>query len=354
MKQTIFVTAGGTGGHIFPALSVALALSQEYDVVWVGNANSLEERVAHNHQIKFIAFRMKSLRGKGVIRKLIYPIILTKAVLSCIYYLVKYKPSCVIGFGGFIAFPLLFAAKLLFKPAILHEQNAVPGLTNKVLSHLVNKVLLGFPVDGFAVNKALLVGNPVRSDILDIRKNYTDITNRDKLNIMIIGGSLGAQIFNEKLPSFLLANATKVNSVVHQVGKNNVSQVQQLYQGAPFDVLVTEFVDDMASLYKNSDLIICRSGASTVAEVAAVGIAALFIPYLYAVDDHQYYNAKNLVDIDGALLIRQQELTLEWFNQVFTNIDLALCKKIGYNASKSATPNTINDIIKQVRQVIKR
>ncbi len=303
--STVLMMAGGTGGHIFPALAVAKELQQRgYDVQWLGAKGKMEERLVPEHNIVLHTVVMNALRGKGLKGLLTMPWRLCKAILQARAIIKKVQPKVVVGFGGFASAPCGLAARLLRKPLLIHEQNAVAGMTNKLLSQFANRILLGF---SNTLPTGQTVGNPVRQAILDLAAQTKSISEKLTVNILVVGGSLGAQKLNEILPAVLyeLAKEQAIN-VRHQTGKDRQQAVQATYDALNFPaVTVDEFITDMAAAYQWADIIICRSGALTVAEVAIAGIPALFIPFPYAVDNHQTHNAQHLVDAGGAILLAE-------------------------------------------------
>ena len=308
MKPVILISAGGTGGHIFPALAVAKALQDQYTIIWVGATSGLENQIVPQHGFTLERVAIGGIRNKGFIRKLSLPYTLIKASLCCLSIIIKYKPRVVIGFGGYATFPICLMAKFTARKVLIHEQNSVAGLTNKMLAKISDRVLTAFP-DVLVSSKAELVGNPVRNEIIQVgnKRNYDRV--KEKPNLLIIGGSLGAKALNDNVPLAIAGN--NFGNIVHQVGRGDIKPVEELYKANGINAKVVNFIDNMAEAYADADLIICRAGASTVAEVASAGIAAIFIPYPYAVDDHQTTNAKYLAQNQAAILLPQEKLTPE-------------------------------------------
>lgn len=315
MTKRLLVMAGGTGGHVFPGLAVAAELSaQNWQIHWMGTAGRMEAQIVPQAGYPISFIDVVGVRKNGVLTLLLAPFKIIKAIIQAHKVIKEFKPHVVIGMGGFASGPGGVAAWLNGLPLILHEQNAVPGLTNKLLCRIAKKVLTGFDKTFPAQRlrdqgKYSWVGNPVRREFAEIAvKNSVDLP----LKVLVIGGSLGAQVLNETLP-VALANIKQV-TVRHQTGAGHLDTVQQAYIQQtiePDSYQITEFIDDMPGAYAWSDLVICRAGALTVSEVAAAGVAAIFVPLPYAVDDHQTKNAQSLVEIHAAHLLPQSELTAQ-------------------------------------------
>lgn len=305
----MMVMAGGTGGHVMPALAVARCLRDRgVEVSWMGNADGLEARLvpAEGFELDFI--RIRGVRRSGLLRKLLLPFMLAIACLQALRIMLRRKPDLLLGMGGFVSGPGGLVAALLRKPLVLHEQNAVAGMTNRWLAKVSARTLSGFPgADGVA--HTTWVGNPVRREIAALPAPRERLTGRDgPFRILVVGGSQGARVFNRELPA-LLAKAGPTIVVRHQCGRGNAAEVGGAYRDAGIDAEVTEFIADMASAYAWSDIVICRAGAMTVAEICAAGAAAVFVPYPYAVSDHQARNAAYLSGTGAALCFRQQAFT---------------------------------------------
>lgn len=307
------IMAGGTGGHVYPALAVAHYLrEQQYDVVWLGTRNGLEATVVPENNIPLCYLNVAAVRGSGFIRKLLSPFIVLWAIFQAINTLLQQKPDVVLGMGGFASGPGGVAAFLLRIPLCIHEQNAVAGLTNRLLKPIATKVMQAFPNTFNNSGKLITTGNPVRKNILELGQ-YTSAQASDpkSFNLLVIGGSLGARKLNEVVPLALqqLQDSVDIN-VRHQTGVNNLAEAKQHYKQLQVAADVLPFIDDMADAYRWADFVICRSGAMTIAELSIVGIASILIPYPYAVDDHQTLNARYLSDQGYAILIPQSKLTV--------------------------------------------
>ena len=312
-KHTILIMAGGTGGHVFPGLAVADYLRQiGWRVVWLGTEGGMELKLVPQRGYDTEVISFSGLRGKRLATWLMLPLRLIRAFLQSIRIIRSVKPDVVLGMGGYPAFPGGMMASLLNKPLIIHEQNSVPGLTNKILAKLADRVFLGFP-DAILNDKkqSIYSGNPVRTEIMLIEAPEKRFPGRQgKLNLLIVGGSLGAQILNTIVPEALALIPENVRPrVVHQTGITQFNVVKQAYTDLRMDAEVVAFIDDIASRYAACDLVLCRAGALTVAELSIAGVASILVPYPHAVDDHQTRNAQFLSDHGAAVLIHQSDLS---------------------------------------------
>ena len=317
----LMVMAGGTGGHVFPALAVAKEMQAAgTQITWLGTRRGIEARVIPDNDILMEWVSVEGLRGKGLAGWLLAPIKLARALWQSIAAIRRTQPDCILGMGGFVAGPGGLAARLLRKPLVVHEQNAVAGLTNRYLSKIASRVLTGFPDVSGLTQDATWVGNPVRESI------YQRNTERAGINVLIIGGSQGAHSLNEKLPAIFakLGLGTQVLSnqdaskshnssvepinVWHQTGKNRSSDVTAAYQVHNIPAKVSEFIEDMGAAYQWADLLVCRAGAMTIAECCAAGLPSLLVPYPFSAGDHQLKNAEALVNIGAAKLLLNKEL----------------------------------------------
>lgn len=314
-KRPVLITAGGTGGHVYPGLAVARALmAQDIPVVWMGTQSGLEAKVVPEAGIEMAWLTISGLRGKGWQTLLLAPFKLMFALLQSINIMLTHKPAAVLGMGGFVAGPGGLVAALMGKPVVIHEQNAVPGLTNKLLARLSRRVLEGFPGTFGQLKQVQPTGNPVRRDIAALRAPAERLSERTDgpVRLLVIGGSLGAAALNEVVPQALARIPVRQRPLVrHQAGSRNIELAQQQYNESAVEADVTAFIVDMAEAYGWADLIICRSGALTIAEVAAAGLAAILVPFPHAVDDHQTANGAYLVDNGAALMVQQDDLSAE-------------------------------------------
>lgn len=306
-NKTLLVMAGGTGGHVFPGLAVADNLKGKgWQVSWLGTADRIEAQLVpeHGYEIDFID--IAGVRGNGIKRLLMAPLRVIKSILQARVVLKKRKVDLVLGMGGFASGPGGIAAWTLGIPVVLHEQNATAGLTNRILYYFSKKVLMGFS-GAFPSAKAILVGNPVREQLISLPAKKISLQN-SALKVLIVGGSLGAKVLNELLPKVLSHFDKSQIKLLHQSGKGHYQYLQNAYQQRGIEVDVQEFITDMGAAYQWADLVICRAGALTVAEIAVVGLPAIFVPLPHATDDHQTKNAGQLVEIKAAVLIPQNEL----------------------------------------------
>jgi UDP-N-acetylglucosamine--N-acetylmuramyl-(pentapeptide) pyrophosphoryl-undecaprenol N-acetylglucosamine transferase len=313
-SRTLMIMAGGTGGHIFPALSVAEHMQAAgWSVVWLGSRAGMEARIVPPKGYTMVWIRFAGLRGKGFIPAALLPFNLLVAFVQSARAIFTHRPDVVLGMGGYVAFPGGMMASLFNRPLVIHEQNSVAGLTNRVLGHVADKVLLGFPGAFGKRAKAEWSGNPVRSDIAAIAPPEQRFAGRSgRLRVLVIGGSQGARALNDVVPQAIASMAEGARpEVIHQAGAAHVDAVHANYASARVESKVIPFIEDMAGSYAAADLMICRAGASTIAELAAAGVAAVLVPFPSAVDDHQTRNARFLSERDAALLIPQHELTPE-------------------------------------------
>ena len=306
MGKRILIMAGGTGGHVFPALAVARLLREQgWQVSWLGTKKGMESRIVPENGIDIDWISVSGLRGKGLTAKLKAPLMLLDACRQVAGVLRRHRPDVVLGMGGFVAGPGGLMAKMFRVPLVIHEQNRVPGTTNRLLARLANVVLEAFPGSFNGPVAALCTGNPLREELLNIGQEPRPHSD-DNLRVLVVGGSQGAQVLNEVVPE-ALAQVTSVK-VRHQTGKAMLGQVRENYRQLGVEADVEAFIEDMAIMYRWADLIICRAGAMTVSEVAAAGLPAILVPFALAIDDHQTANANYLVDAGAGVMIPQREL----------------------------------------------
>ena len=343
-QRVIAVMAGGTGGHVFPALAVARRLTDAgYRIVWIGNRNGIEAGLVPKHGFEMAWVSFSGLRGKGLLTKLLLPFNLLVAFAQSLAILLRLKPHAVIGFGGYISFPAGMMAALLGKPLLLHEQNAIAGLANKVLAKVADVVMTAFPD---TLPRALWSGNPVRPDIMALPAPAARYGARNgPLQLLVLGGSLGAQALNQVLPQALaLLPPAQRPLVTHQSGPVHLEALRRAYAAAGVDAAVFPFIDDMAGAYAKADLVICRAGAMTVSEVACAGVAALFVPYPFAADDHQTVNATFLAGRNAALLVQQSALTARGLADQLRMLTRVRCSALGMRARELARSNAAQDV----------
>jgi UDP-N-acetylglucosamine--N-acetylmuramyl-(pentapeptide) pyrophosphoryl-undecaprenol N-acetylglucosamine transferase len=307
--KTILIMAGGTGGHIMPGLAVADYLKAlGWRIVWMGNPDGMEARLVPARGYEMSLVRFAALRGKGILRKLLLPVNLLRAFAQARREIKRIAPDVVLGLGGYITFPGGMMAVLSGVPLVLHEQNSVAGLANRVLALVADRIVTGFPD---VLKKGQWVGNPVRPEIAALPPPAERYGERQgHLRLLIVGGSLGAAVLNETVPRALaLIPEAERPQVVHQSGEKHIQELGQAYAQAGVKASLVAFIDDMAGAYAWSDLIICRAGALTVAELAAAGVASVLVPFPHAVDDHQTGNARFLSTAGAAILLPQNELS---------------------------------------------
>ena len=384
MSRSILIMAGGTGGHIFPGLAVADILrAQGWRVTWLGAPDSMEAELVPKHGYDMALVRFSGLRGKGLVRKLTLPFNLLVALWQSAAAIFRHRPDVMLGMGGYITFPGGVMAALLRRPLVIHEQNSIAGLSNRVLGRFAKKVLSGFPG---VLPKAVWCGNPVRNSIAELPEPPQRYATRNgRLNVLVVGGSLGARAINEAMPQALASLPEELRpNVVHQTGKQHLEAVQQQYRqaGAQADgmtrcaqaegagmpsphllpqtagcasnvseVDIRPFLDDMAACYANADVVICRAGALTIAELAAAGVASILIPFPFAVDDHQTHNARFLSERGAALLLPQSELSAEKLAQLLRELTREKLLEMAQQAHKAAKPDAANVVAKICEEV---
>ncbi len=354
----VLIMAGGTGGHVFPALAVADELkSRGVEITWLGTKNGIEADVVPRAGYKIAYISVTGLRGKGFLGWLIAPVKLLYALSQCISVMRSIKPAAVLGMGGFVTGPGGLAAWLFRKPLLVHEQNAIAGLTNRLLTPLAKVVMEAFP-KALATPRAIHVGNPVRANIGGAQNEElkTEKKQRDQAGIcrqlLVVGGSLGATALNEVVPQALsLLESDMRPEIWHQTGKRHIDQAQAHYKKMTISARVEPFIDDMAAAYQWADLVLCRAGALTVSELAIAGVASILVPYPYAVDDHQTANAKYLVDAGAAVLIQQSKLTAEKLAELLRELDAEKVKDMGSLAKKIAMPKATKMVADQCMEL---
>lgn len=332
MSKVALVMAGGTGGHIFPGLAVAEALrGRGWQVHWLGAPNSMESRLVPARGFALQTIDFSGVRGKGLVTLALLPLRLLKAFWQSIQVIRRIKPDVVLGLGGYISFPAGMMAVLLGKPLVLHEQNSVAGMANKVLARVADKVFTAFPG---VLAQGQWVGNPLRTEFLQQSQPVDRFVGRSgALNLLVVGGSLGAKALNDIVPKALsLIPLEKRPHIVHQSGEKQIDALRANYANAGVQATLTPFIDNTAVAFAQADVIVCRAGASTVTEIAAVGAAAIFVPFPSAVDDHQTTNARFLSDQGAAQLVHQKDLT----PQLLANMLLKLEHKELMNIAQKA------------------
>ena len=313
MSRTLLVMAGGTGGHVFPGLAVADLLRERgWQVVWMGNPDSFEARAVPARGYEMAWVRFAALRGKGLLRKLLLPVNLLSGFWQALRAIRRIRPDVVLGMGGYVSFPGGMMAVLLGRPLVIHEQNSIAGLANRVLAKVADRIVCGFPD---TLPKSQWAGNPVRPEIAALPEPAARFAGRDDaapLHLLVLGGSLGAAAINEIVPKGLaLIPEAQRPTVVHQAGEKHLAALEANYAAAGVRANCVAFIQDMAGAYEWADLVLCRAGALTVAELAAAGAASILVPFPHAVDDHQTSNARFLSAAGAAVLLPQDEMTLE-------------------------------------------
>jgi UDP-N-acetylglucosamine--N-acetylmuramyl-(pentapeptide) pyrophosphoryl-undecaprenol N-acetylglucosamine transferase len=347
------VMAGGTGGHVFPALAVAEVLRERnVAVTWLGTRRGIESDLVPEHGFPIDFIDVEGVRGRGVMKLLKAPFVLMKSLWQSIGVIRNQKPEVVLGLGGFASGPGGVAARLLGLPLVIHEQNAIAGTTNSLLAKIASRVLEAFPG---TLPRGEWVGNPVRKDIeaLPLEKEH-EMTGEHPLRLLVLGGSLGAAAINEQLPKALALLAGEMAPEVrHQCGRAHETDTESAYKTAGVNASVEPFIADMAEAYGWADVVICRAGALTVAELTAAGVGALLIPYPHAIDDHQTKNGEWLVEQRAALLMQQSDLTPEKLAAQITewSTDRTKLQSMAVNArtmAKSGVAESVADICMEV------
>jgi UDP-N-acetylglucosamine--N-acetylmuramyl-(pentapeptide) pyrophosphoryl-undecaprenol N-acetylglucosamine transferase len=348
MKK-ILIMAGGTGGHVFPALAVAQQLQQQgVEVTWLGTRRGIEAQLVPAAGIHIHYISVAGLRGKSKLSLLWAPVKLSYALWQSLRIIWRLKPQVVLGLGGFAAGPGGLAAWLLARPLVIHEQNAVAGLTNRILAPLAKQILTAFP-GVFSGSKTKYIGNPVRPEICALASPQDRFQRgQGPLKLLVLGGSLGAQRLNQRVAQAVAALPLAQRPDIYlQTGKRHWQQVKDDYQQQAVQAKLVPFIEDMAAAYGWADVVLCRAGALTIAELAAVGVGALLVPYPYAVDDHQTVNSQYLVKAGAAILLPQAQLTVDRLKQVL--IDLAIDRSrllsMAQAARKLARPQATEQLV---------
>jgi UDP-N-acetylglucosamine--N-acetylmuramyl-(pentapeptide) pyrophosphoryl-undecaprenol N-acetylglucosamine transferase len=349
--RPVLIMAGGTGGHVFPALALARLLqARSHEVIWLGTQRGLEARVVPAEGFPIEWLSVGGLRGKGLTTLLAAPFNLLRALWQALRIVRRHRPAVVVGLGGFVTGPGGLAAWLCRRPLIIHEQNAIAGFTNRCLAYLAREVLTAFP-SAFAGNaKVRLIGNPVRGDIAALPAPAQRFAQRTQpIRLLVVGGSLGAMRLNTAVPAalaLLAAQSTKF-SVRHQAGEKHLAATQSAYHEAGVEGEVTPFIADMADALGWADLAICRAGALTIAELAAAGVGAILVPYPHAVDDHQTSNAQYLVDAGAAHRIADAQLDAPMLASLIGSlcVDRARLLSMAEAARREAKPNAAADLL---------
>ena len=354
--HTILIMAGGTGGHVFPGLAVAEHMKTAgWRVVWLGTEGGMETTLAPRQGYHLETIRFSGLRGKSVRTWLMLPLRLLIAFWQSAKVILRVRPDVVLGMGGYPAFPGGMMASLLDKPLLIHEQNSIPGLANRILAKLADRVLLGFPDAIKKSKKVAFFGNPVRKEISRLEAPEKRYAMRDgPMKLLVIGGSLGAQALNSVVPQALKRIPEKLRPLVtHQAGARHLDGLKKNYAEAEVEGELVTFIDDMSVRYADSDLVICRAGALTIAELSAAGVASVLVPFPYAVDDHQTCNAKFLSDRNAAVLLPQDDLTPQGLAELLMGFSREKLMEMAMNARELANPDATRLVAEACMGMIK-
>ena len=344
-QKTALIRAGGTGGHIFPGLAVAEELrARGWRVHWLGAPGSMESRIVPQHGFPLELIDFSGVRGKGLATLALLPLRLLRAFWQALQVVRRVKPDVVVGLGGYITFPGGMMGVLCGKPLVLHEQNSVAGMANKVLAGVADRVFTAFPG---VLKKAQWVGNPLRAAFTrQAAPSERFVGRTGPLRLLVVGGSLGAQALNDIVPRALaLIPAENRPVVTHQSGATQIDTLRANYQAAGVQAELTPFIDDTASAFAAADIIVCRAGASTVTEIAAVGAAAIFVPFPFAVDNHQTTNARFLVNAGGGWLVQQSDLTPEGLAKMLLNSERTALVDIAEKAKNMQKINATREVV---------
>ena len=348
----VLIMAGGTGGHIFPGLAVAAEMrAAGWEVVWMGSPSGMEARLVPPQGYRMAWIRARAARGRGLVQKLLLPANLLYSFWESARHLLRDKPDVVLGLGGYVAFPGGMMASLLNRPLALHEQNAIPGLANRVLAGVADKRMSGFPG---ALKHAEWTGNPVRAEIAAIAPPAQRFADRQgPLRILVVGGSLGAQALNEAVPKAiaLLADPPKV---VHQAGEKHLASLRENYRACGVEGELLPFIDDMARRYAQADLVICRAGAVTVAELSAGGMASVLVPFPHATDDHQTANARFLSERGAAILLSQKDLGTDKLAQLIGSLHRSRLLEMAERARALGKPDAAAVVARRCMQLAEK
>lgn len=328
-QSTVLIMAAGTGGHIFPALTVAKLLqANDIDVQWLGTPAGMENDVLADTDIRLHRLPVNGLRGKGLLAQVVAPVMLLRSFWQAMLLIRQLRPCCVLGMGGYVAGPGGLAAWLSGRPLVIHEQNAVAGTTNRLLAPIATRVLESFPSTFVKSRRAVCTGNPVRAEIVALQPGGQDYDGERPLQLLVLGGSLGAAAVNALMVGALagLQNKSAVH-VLHQSGKLKLEETRSAYRAAglscDMQYRIVPFIDDMPAAYQWADLVVCRAGAGTLAELAVAGLPSILVPFPFAIDDHQSVNASYLVSAGAAQMYSQQELTAEKLGSVLLELAAA-------------------------------
>ncbi|TVT46784.1 MAG: undecaprenyldiphospho-muramoylpentapeptide beta-N-acetylglucosaminyltransferase [Denitromonas halophila] len=349
--KTLMVMAGGTGGHIYPGIAVAEALRAEgWRIVWLGNADRMEGKIIPERGYETAWIRFGALRGKGVMAKLLLPLNLLRGFWQALSAIRSSKPDVVLGMGGYVSFPGGMMAALIGRPLVVHEQNSVAGLANRVLARVADRIVTGFPK---VIKGSRWLGNPVRADIVALPTPDERFAEREgPLRVLVIGGSLGAKVLNDTVPQALASLSESIRPVVvHQAGAAQIDALRESYAAVRIEGDLRPFIEDMAAAYAEADVVVCRAGALTVAELAAAGVASILVPLPHAVDDHQTGNARFLADRGAAYLLPQSELSPDRLAGILRGLDRRRLRDMANAARALARPNAAAEVAQVCREL---
>lgn len=353
--KRVLIMAGGTGGHVFPGLAVANYLREQgVEVHWLGTNNGLEAKVVPEANIPLHFVNIGGVRGKGIKAFITAPFTIFRAIQQSLRIVKSIKPDAVLGMGGFVSGPGGVAAWLANRPLIIHEQNAIAGTTNKILARFAKRVLEGFPAAFSQRPNVLSIGNPVRNEMINLAPPQSRLMPQRKLKLLVVGGSLGALALNEIVPQSLnLIPENQRPEVWHQTGEKHFAVTKKNYERLSIDAKLQPFIHDMSAAYGWADIVLCRAGALTVAELCAVGVGAIFIPFPFAIDDHQTANAQYMVSKNAAICIQQKDLTANRLSKIIRDYGntpekcLAMAMA-AYQLRKTEVTKRIFDIISEL------
>jgi UDP-N-acetylglucosamine--N-acetylmuramyl-(pentapeptide) pyrophosphoryl-undecaprenol N-acetylglucosamine transferase len=351
MARTLMIMAGGTGGHVFPGLAVADRMRDAgWRIVWLGNPSGMEATLVPKRGYEMAWVDFAGLRGKGPLAFALLPMRLLRAFWQSARAIFGHRPDVVLGLGGYQSFPGGMMAVLLDKPLAIHEQNSVAGLANRVLSGVADRVMAGFPG---ALKKARVVGNPVRPEIASLESPEKRYAKRSgPLRILVVGGSLGAKALNDAVPAALARMPAEGRPrVVHQAGAQHAALLVDAYRAAGVEADARPFIDDMAAAYGDADLVVCRAGALTVAELAAAGVASVLVPFPHAVDDHQTANARYLSEAGAALLMPQTQLSPESLATLIGGMTRDRLREMAVIARSLAKPDATGEVARECMEL---
>ena len=351
-KVNITIAAAGTGGHINPGIAIADTLQIDgYNISWLGTPKGMENKLIDKKKFQFFALSISGIRNKGVLKLIQLPFIVTISTIQAVKALKVTKTKLLIVMGGYVSLPAALAARILNIKLIVHEQNSIPGLTNKILSFISNQNFSAFPN---SLRKSKIIGNPIRKEIEQVRNPKKRFLNRKgPLRILVFGGSLGSKAFNQVLPSmFKKINGKNKLSIIHQSGEKMFELLKESYEGADFKVETRKYIFDMEKKYNWADIVIARSGALTVSELITSGSASILIPYPFAVDDHQFFNAKILKDAGAAEIVREKDLE-EKLVLHLVKLDRKKCENMALKAKELHSYDACAEVLKVCNTLLK-